>query len=593
MAEEAMSMEREVRFVTNPAGSASFETHLHEKWESVCMHVCLHVCVEKREIRLAYRSRIYRDNARFSWSSNFFRSLIHTTTTMGDYTHFRPIGEQVLENEENKPMHEIESLCMECGKQGITRLLPTYIPFFREVIVMSFSCPHCGNRNSEVQSAGEIQPKGCTYTIHITTKKEMNRQIIKSEFCTLSVPELQLQIPARRGQITTVEGILQDTLRDLGMDQPVRKHMQPDVYEKIEDLCRRLREMLGERASDETDVSTTAAENAQPLRPFKVVLDDPSGNSFVEYTGPIESSGGADVKWSKRDYARTKEQNIALGIMGDPQTQSQEAAAESQGAENGGANGAGGGFDKETGETEFDNEQIYTFPGTCSSCNAPVNTNMKKVNIPYFKDILIMSTACDHCGYRDNEVKSGSAISDHGRKLTLRVNDSEDLSRDILKAESAGLSIPEIDLYLAPGTLGGRFTTLEGLLQNVYDELYEKVLLRGDSAAQKDVNAFEGFLGKLKRAISAEACPYTVILDDPLADSYIQNPYAPDPDEQLHVENYTRSFEQNEVLGLNDMNVDHYTKDASGGADTTEKQMSSSKNAATPSATDATPAPPA
>ena len=175
------------------------------------MHVCLHVCVEKREIRLAYRSGIYRDNARFSWSLNFLHSLIHTTSTMSDETHFRPIGEQVLENEENKPMHEIESLCMECGKQGITRLLPTYIPFFREVIVMSFSCPHCGNRNSEVQSAGEIQPKGCTYTIHITNKKDMNRQIIKSEFCTLSVPELQLQIPARRGQITTVEGILQDT----------------------------------------------------------------------------------------------------------------------------------------------------------------------------------------------------------------------------------------------------------------------------------------------------------------------------------------------------------------------------------------------
>ena len=84
-----------------------------------------------------------------------------------------------------------------------------------------------------------------------------------------------------------------------------------------------------------------------------------------------------------------------------------------------------------------------------------------------------------------------------------------------------------------------------------------------------------------------------MILDDPLADSYIQNPYAPDPDEQLHVENYTRSFEQNEVLGLNDMNVDHYTKDASGQADATEKQMAKSENAATPSATDAMPAPPA
>lgn len=44
-----------------------------------------------------------------------------------------------------------------------------------------------------------------------------------------------------------------------------------------------------------------------------------------------------------------------------------------------------------------------------------------------------MSTNCEHCGYRDNEVKSGSAISDQGQKITLKVEDRDDLSRDILK----------------------------------------------------------------------------------------------------------------------------------------------------------------
>ena len=184
---------------------------------------------------------------------------------------------------------------------------------------------------------------------------------------------------------------------------------------------------------------------------------------------------------------------------------------------------------------------------------------MKKVNIPYFKDILIMSTNCDNCGYKDNEVKSGAAISAQGRKLTLKVEDKEDLSRDILKSETAGFAIPEIDLHLAPGTLGGRFTTLEGLLQQVYDELSERVLMRGDSSTQ--AGNFEGFLGKLKNVIACETLPYTVVLDDPLANSYIQNPYAPDPDEQLTEEVYTRSYDQNEDLGLNDINVDNYEQD--------------------------------
>ena len=44
-----------------------------------------------------------------------------------------------------------------------------------------------------------------------------------------------------------------------------------------------------------------------------------------------------------------------------------------------------------------------------------------------------MSTNCDICGYRDNEVKSGSAISERGKRMILKVEDREDLSRDILK----------------------------------------------------------------------------------------------------------------------------------------------------------------
>lgn len=125
-----------------------------------------------------------------------------------------------------------------------------------------------------------------------------------------------------------------------------------------------------------------------------------------------------------------------------------------------------------------------------------------------------MSTNCDKCGYRDNEVKSGAAISEQGKRITLKVEDREDLSRDILKvgairrtlfwllwltihqSESCGLSIPEIELVLQAGTLGGRFTTLEGILDQVYEELSEKVFASGDAA--DDHHAFENFLKKLK-----------------------------------------------------------------------------------------------
>jgi hypothetical protein len=57
----------------------------------------------------------------------------------------------------------IESYCVNCGEnvgrmlcvltlsfQGTTRLLLVRIPFFKQVILMSFDCPHCNFHNNEV-----------------------------------------------------------------------------------------------------------------------------------------------------------------------------------------------------------------------------------------------------------------------------------------------------------------------------------------------------------------------------------------------------------------------------------------------------------
>lgn len=44
-----------------------------------------------------------------------------------------------------------------------------------------------------------------------------------------------------------------------------------------------------------------------------------------------------------------------------------------------------------------------------------------------------MATTCDHCGYRSNEVKSGSGISETGTRIDLKLANPGDLNRDILK----------------------------------------------------------------------------------------------------------------------------------------------------------------
>lgn len=82
-----------------------------------------------------------------------------------------------------------------------------------------------------------------------------------------------------------------------------------------------------------------------------------------------------------------------------------------------------------------------------------------------------MAVNCEACGFRDNEVKSGSGIAEKARKLTLHVTDVSDLSRDLLKSETCSLSIPEIELEAVAGTLGGKFTTVEGILVVMRDQL--------------------------------------------------------------------------------------------------------------------------
>ena len=55
--------------------------------------------------------------------------------------------------------------------QGITRLFLTRIPFYKDVIVSSFSCNSCGYHNSELQPGGKIQEKGVKYTVNIQNEK--------------------------------------------------------------------------------------------------------------------------------------------------------------------------------------------------------------------------------------------------------------------------------------------------------------------------------------------------------------------------------------------------------------------------------------
>ena len=127
-------------------------------------------------------------------------------------------------------------------------------------------------------------------------------------------------------------------------------------------------EILGDDKDEESQAGTAAGKESLPMPAFTVKLDDPAGNSFIEFIGSM-----ADPKWNLRTYPRTLQQNIALGLVAaDDATQTSEEEAI-----------------KTIENQEITNDEILIFPGVCSSCGHALQTLMKRVNIPYFKVCLV------------------------------------------------------------------------------------------------------------------------------------------------------------------------------------------------------------
>ncbi|XP_029907060.1 zinc finger protein ZPR1 [Myripristis murdjan] len=420
------------------------------------------------------------------------------------------------DDEESHPT-EIESLCMNCYQNGTTRLLLTKIPFFKEIIISSFSCPHCSWSNTEIQSAGRIQDLGVCYTLKVESKQDLNREVVKADSATTRIPELDFEIPAftQKGCLSTIEGLLDRAVAGLEQDQPVRRATAPEVADQIDTFIEKLKKLKGLEEE------------------FTLVIDDPSGNSFVE--NPVAPQ--KDESLTVHRYKRTVQQDTQLGLRTEDDLEEEEQPAS----------------DLDTMRNE-----VLMFSINCPECNAPSSTNMKLVQIPHFKEVIIMASNCDECGHRTNEVKSGGATEELGTKITLHITDASDMTRDLLKSETCSISIPELEFELGMAALGGKFTTLEGLLNDIKELIVSKnPFLCGDSSSADRVEKLKLFGEKIDKITSGEMDVH-IVLDDPAGNSYLQNVYAPDPDPEMTVEKYTRTFEQNEELGLNDMKTEGY-----------------------------------
>lgn len=227
---------------------------------------------------------------------------------------------------------------------------------------------------------------------------------MKSEFSSVRFHELDLEIPAKSGLLTTIEGLISRVIDDLSAEQPVRKHTDPTMHDQLQQVIETLRSYIADTSA-----------------PFTISVDDPAGNSYIENLMlPAD-----DPKLTLRFYPRTREQDEALGLQPRP-----ESTAEAETA----GEAVGEVITKEDGD-DNDNEvpDVMSFPAKCSSCGVDSETRMHVLDIPHFKQVVLMSTNCEACGYRSSEVKAGGAVADKGKRISLKMVEADDLSRDILK----------------------------------------------------------------------------------------------------------------------------------------------------------------
>eukprot|EP00752_Nemacystus_decipiens_P011158 g9914.t1 len=465
------------------------------------------------------------------------------------------------------------SMCMACGGDGTTRMLTTKIPFFREVILSSFECDDCHWRNNEVVFGGELQEKGCKFELRVNSAEDLNRQVIKSDFATVTFQEIEFEIPPRqKGEVTTVEGLLRTSAEKLGEAQDIRMERSPEVGAQIAGVIARLALM------------STGVDSEFP---FTMVVDDPSGNSFVENP----SAPNRDPALTTTHYTRTAQQDLSLGLQPSkealaagtvnadstarpaPRSMEGSAALLAKAGIAGGKGkkaGEGNGEEEEGGEEEavgFMHREAVRLPDNCPACGADGYSLTCMADIPHFKEVMIMAFDCEACGFKNSEVKGGGAIPPRGTVYTLEAVSKDDFRRDVLKSDTAVLELPQLDLVMEMGTLGSMYTTVEGLLNKARTSLVEgNPFFSGDSATQHHgkesevQRKFRVFLERFRALIAGETLPFTLVVRDPLGNSFVGSSEHENPadDPKITVDSFERTFQENEELGLNDMNTDDF-----------------------------------
>jgi ZPR1 zinc finger protein len=205
--------------------------------------------------------------------------------------------------------YRAQSLCMNCHDDGWTTFYLTEVPHFRQIIISAFRCDHCGYSDTLVQPNSDIPTHGVKYKLSVTTPKDLNRQIVKSAYCTIKIPELGFVIPkeSQASSLSTVEGVLQKATVALHESNAARREVDSEAADKVAEFVAQLA----------LYASGSVGEDGVLLeRPFTMEVEDPSGDSHVQgLAEELAGHGDGDPQLLEERYVRSVLENKMLGLF--------------------------------------------------------------------------------------------------------------------------------------------------------------------------------------------------------------------------------------------------------------------------------------
>lgn len=70
--------------------------------------------------------------------------------------------------------------CEACFAPGQMKTCRISVPFFEDLVIMSFSCSECGHHTTETKSSGEIGKQCLIITLNADSSADLKRDLFKS-----------------------------------------------------------------------------------------------------------------------------------------------------------------------------------------------------------------------------------------------------------------------------------------------------------------------------------------------------------------------------------------------------------------------------